>query len=303
MKNDILKNGTRFLFFGGKGGVGKSTIAAATALWYAELGYRTTIISTDPTVSLSALFDQKISEHLRTPIERVPNLCGLNINPKDARGLYQARLSNMMGQMTGAFGNDVISTPCMEEMATFDQFVEQLNNPDSDIVVFDTAPTGKTLRELAMPFDWAGFLKNQIADGKELARLMDLDEEAYADLERDKARFDGAMEILKDPDVTQFNLIQLPERLPIEETQSAMEGLGRLNIPVRRLIINQVIPKEMVRGNEFLINRSELQEKFLKEIKGRFDDKERQEVPQLVRDVSGLEGLREIGQILYGGIS
>ena len=68
----------------------------------------------------------------------------------------------MMGQMTGAFGTDVISTPCAEEMATFDQFVTFLEGPDSDVIVFDTAPAGKSLRELAMPFDWAGFLQKQI---------------------------------------------------------------------------------------------------------------------------------------------
>lgn len=292
---------TQFLFFGGKGGVGKSTLAAATALWYAEQGYKTTIISTDPTVSLSALFNQTIHGHHKTVINAVPNLCGLNINPKDAKGLYQERLNNMMGQMTGTFGKDVISTPCMEEMATFDQFVEHLQYPDSDIVVFDTAPTGKTLRELAMPFDWAGFLKTQLTEGKELAKIMDLDEDAFADLERDKKRFDDAMAILKDPQRTNFQLILLPERLPIEETQSAIEGLDQLGIPVSNLIVNQVIPQEVIMENEFLKRRSGMQVEFLEEIDKRFHNKEIVRLPQLMQDVSTLEGLRAIGKLLYGG--
>lgn len=123
--------------------------------------------------------------------------------------------------MTGTFGNDVISTPCMEEMATFDQFVEHLQNPDSEIVVFDTAPTGKTLRELA--------------------------------------------------------------------------------IPVHKLIVNQVIPEQVIRGNEFLQRRSQMQQGFLEEIQGRFNDKEQIVLPQLMQDLSNLEGLRAIGELLYGG--
>lgn len=292
---------TKFIFFGGKGGVGKSTLAAATALWYARQGLKTTIISTDPTVSLSALFNQEIAGHHKTPIKTVPNLCGLNINPKDAKGLYQDRLNHMMGQMTGTFGGDVISTPCMEEMATFDQFVEHLNYPDSDIVIFDTAPTGKTLRELAMPFDWAGFIKNQISEGKELAKIMDMDADAFDALEKDKARFDAAMATLRNPEVTQFNLILIPERLPIEETQSAIEGLNKLQIPVNNLIINQVIPESIILGNQFLMHRSNLQKKFLTEIHTRFNDRVRQLVPQLTYDVSNVDGLAEIGKILHGG--
>ena len=98
-----------------------------------------------------------------------------NINPNDAKGVFQRRLNSVIGQMTGTFGGDVVSTPCMEEMATFDQFVTFLEEPDSDVIVFDTAPTGKTLRELAMPFDWAGFLQKQIQEGKKLAKLMNMD--------------------------------------------------------------------------------------------------------------------------------
>lgn len=147
----MLPNGsTKYLFFGGKGGVGKTTLATTTAVWFADHGYKTTIVSTDPTVSLSAMFGQQIGGESVVPINHVPNLCGLNINPHDAKGVFQQRLNSVMGQMTGTFGGDVISTPCAEEMATFDQFVTFLEGSNSDIVVFDTAPTGKSLRELGL---------------------------------------------------------------------------------------------------------------------------------------------------------
>ncbi|VVB55946.1 Putative arsenical pump-driving ATPase [uncultured archaeon] len=162
LKQLILPHGeTKYLFFGGKGGVGKTTVATATAVWFADHGYRTTIVSTDPTVSLSAMFNQEIKGDAKVPIRHVSNLCGLNINPNDAKGVFLGRLNSVIGQMAGTFGSDVVSTPCMEEMATFDQFVTFLEESDSDVIVFDTAPTGKTLRELAMPFNWQGSCRSR----------------------------------------------------------------------------------------------------------------------------------------------
>lgn len=291
---------TKYLFFGGKGGVGKTSLATTTAVWFADHGYRTTIVSTDPTVSLSAVFAQSIGGEGPVPVRTVPNLCGMNINPADAKGVFQSRLNNVMTQMTGTFGNDVVSTPCMEEMATFDQFVASLEESNADVVVFDTAPTGKTLRELAMPFDWAGFLQRQIEDGKELARMMNMSEDAYAGLERDKQRYDRALQVLRDQNSTIFNLVLLPERLPIEETASAVEGLKRLGIEVQTLIINQCILPEVVEGNRFLAARSGLQQRYLTEIDSRFAGLIKTRLPLLDHDVSDLSALRELGRTLYG---
>ncbi|MHB9090615.1 MAG: ArsA family ATPase, partial [Chloroflexota bacterium] len=271
-----------------------------TAVWFADHGYRTTIVSTDPTVSLSAMFGQPIGGRDRVPIHHVPNLCGLNINPHDARGVFQQRLNSLAGQMTGTFGSDVISTPCAEEMATFDQFVSFLEEPDGDVIVFDTAPTGKTLRELAMPFDWAGFLQKQIQEGKKLAEMMNMDEGSFEELERDKRRYDSALKVLRDRESTVFSLVLLPERLPIEETQSAITGLDRLGIPVQALVINQCILPEVIEGNRFLAARASLQGRYLEEIEARFRDLVRARLPLLDRDVSELSTLRQVSQTLYG---
>jgi arsenite-transporting ATPase len=297
----VSPNGTmKYLFFGGKGGVGKTTLATATAVWFADHGYRTTIISTDPTVSLSAVFDQPIGGATRAPIRHVPNLCGLNINPGDTRGVFQTRLNSMIGQISGAFGNDVISTPCVEEMATFDQFVTFLDEPDGDVTVFDTAPTGKTLRELAMPFDWAGFLQKQIEQGQKLAALMNLDGSSFEDLERDQRRYENALAILRDPARTVFSLVLLPERLPIEETQSAITGLDRLGVPVQALVVNQRLLPEVIEGNRFLAARARIQAQYLDEIETRFAGRVRASLPLLDHDVSDVSTLRQVGALLYG---
>jgi len=299
--NLMSPNGaTKYLFFGGKGGVGKTTLATATAVWFADHGHKTTIVSTDPTVSLSAMFSQEIGGEARVPIRHVSNLCGLNINPNDAKGVFQKRLNSVMGQMTGTFGGDIVSTPCAEEMATFDQFVTFLEEPDSDVIVFDTAPTGKTLRELAMPFDWAGFLQKQIQDGKELARLMNMDEDSFDKLEQDKRRYENALDVLRNRSTTVFNLVLLPERLPIEETHSAITGLDRLGIPVQSLVINQCILPEVIEGNRFLEARANLQSRYLDEIENRFNGLTRARLPLLDRDVSELSTLRQVGAVLYG---
>lgn len=296
----VPDKGVKYLFFGGKGGVGKTTLSTSTAVWFADHGYNTTIISTDPTVSLSVVFDQKINGHTTTPIKHIPNLCGLNVNPNDAKGVYQQRLNSVMGQLTGAFGNDIISTPCMEEMAAFDQFVSFLEKPESEVIVFDTAPTGKTLRELAMPFDWASFLQNQIVENKELAVMMNMDESSSESLEQDKMRYDSALNVLRDRTSTIFSLVLLPERLPVEETASAINGLSKLGIDVQALIINQCILPEVIQGNNFLTSRAKLQRKYLDEIDARFANLIKTNLPLLEHDVSGMESLRLIGEILYG---
>jgi arsenite/tail-anchored protein-transporting ATPase len=297
----VSPNGaTKYLFFGGKGGVGKTTVATATAVWFADQGFKTTVVSTDPTVSLSAMFSQEIGGDARVPIKHVSNLCGLNINPKDARGVYQRRLNSMTSQIVDTFGKDMTSTPCMEEMATFDQFVTFLDEPDSEVIVFDTAPTGKTLRELAMPFDWAGFVQKQIKEGKELAVLLNIDGDSLENLEQDKRRYDKALDVLRSRDATVFTMVLLPERLPIEETQSAITGLNLLGIPVQSLVINQCILPEVIEGNRFLKARADLQALYLSEIEKRFQDRLRTQLPLLDHDVSDVSALREVGELLYG---
>jgi arsenite-transporting ATPase len=295
----------KFLFFGGKGGVGKTTMAAATAVWLADNGYDTLVVATDPTVSLSATFGQKIDELVETRIEGFDGLHGLNIDPKKAPGLFQQRLEGMTQGMEKSMGKDLLSTPCMEEMAAFDQFVSYLQDESYDRVVFDTAPTGHTLRELSMPFDWANYMADSIQMRGDLSGMLGLtdDESAMDTLKLEKARYDGAVRSLSDPKASAFNLVLLPEKLPVEETARAIKDLGAFGISVPAVIVNEVIPMDALRGNTFLERRRANQEVYLDEIGARFQGRHIREVPLLDSDVHGADRLRQIGGFLYGGSS
>ena len=258
----------KFLFFGGKGGVGKTTMASTTALWLSDHGYKTLIVATDPTVSLSAIYEQEISETEIVKIGKEKNLCGLNINPRKAVGVFQTRMNEMMEGFSSMFGSELLSTPCTEEIAAFDQFVSYMGDTEHDKVVFDTAPTGHTLRELSMPFDWSGYIANQIQNRRELSETLGFiyDESMLDDLKKEKERYDSAVKALSDTTTSSFNLVLLPEKLPIEETERAVEDLGGFGIKVRSIIINEVIPKDVLQGNWFLEKRRSTQDKYLCEI-------------------------------------
>ncbi len=303
MNESNIKNmidNRKFLFFGGKGGVGKTTIAAATATWLADQGYNTLIVATDPTVSLSATYEQKIGETEITKISQIKNLCGLNINPKKATGVFQARLQGMMQNFDQLLGKDAISTPCAEEMAAFDQFVTFLGDKKYDHVIFDTAPTGHTLRELSMPFDWSGYMTKQIKNRKELSEALGgVDESTLEGLQKEKQRYDEAVKSLSDESISAFNLVLLPEKLPIEETARAISDLSKFGINVAALVVNEVIPAEVLKGNWFLERRSATQEKYFREIETRFRGILRKNVPLFDTDIYGIESLRKVGKHLY----
>lgn len=292
----------KFLFFGGKGGVGKTTMASTTALWLSDHGYKTLIVATDPTISLSAIYEQDISETEVVKIGKEKNLCGLNINPRKAVGVFQTRMNEMMEGFSSMFGSELLSTPCTEEIAAFDQFVSYMGDTEHDKVVFDTAPTGHTLRELSMPFDWSGYIANQIQNRRELSETLGFiyDESMLDDLKKEKERYDSAVRALSDTTTSSFNLVLLPEKLPIEETERAVEDLGGFGIKVRSIIINEVIPKDVLQGNWFLEKRRATQDKYLCEIDSKFSDMIRAEVPLFDSDIYGLDNLRKVGETLYG---
>ena len=150
------------MFFSGKGGVGKTTISSATALNFALNGKKTLIVSTDPASNLSDIFEQNLKEE-ETKIKGVDNLYASEINAADSLEKYRAKV---LGDSIKGLDNDVVSmieeefkSPCTEEIASFDSFTGFIARKDFDVIIFDTAPTGHTLRLMSLPLKWTTYIE------------------------------------------------------------------------------------------------------------------------------------------------
>ncbi len=306
---------TTFVFIGGKGGVGKTTVSAATALWFARQGKKTLVISTDPAHSLSDSYEKNIGYN-PTPIAE--NLEALEIDPEIAMQEYQAKMKEQqslnpgadMGMMQEQMDMATMS-PGIDEAAAFDKFLQYMTTDEYDIVLFDTAPTGHTLRLLSFPEmmdSWVGKMitvRRQIGGmAKAFKNIMpfmgDEEEEdkALEDMEETKKRIREARGIMADPDRTTFKTVIIPEEMSIYESERAMEALHKYNMHTDGIIVNQIQPEEA--DCEFCRARRNIQEKRLKTIQQKFGNQVIAEIPLMNHEVKGLDELKEIGEILYG---
>jgi len=309
------KGKTTFVFIGGKGGVGKTTVSAATALWFARNGKKTLIISTDPAHSLSDSFERNIGYN-PTPIAE--NLEALEIDPDMAMQEYQAKMKEQQslnpGMDMGMIQDqmDMASmSPGIDEAAAFDKFLQYMTTDEYDIVIFDTAPTGHTLRLLSFPEmmdSWVGKMikiRRQVGSmAKAFKNIMpfmgDEEEEdrALEDMEETKKQIREARGIMADPERTSFKTVVIPEEMSIYESERAMEALNKNNMHTDGIIVNQIQPEEA--DCDFCKARRDIQEKRLEMIKEKFGDQVIAEIPLLNHEVKGMDELKQIGEILYG---
>ncbi len=236
-----LETATRFLFFTGKGGVGKTTVASATALRLAESGRRVLIVSTDPASNLDDVFAMAASA---TPTE-VPGATGLwvaNLDPVAAAAAYREQLvgpyRGMLPDAAIRSMEEQLSGACTVEIAAFNEFTALLADPAVvdrfDHVVFDTAPTGHTLRLLSLPSAWSDFLTTSSAGASCLGPL--------AGLEQHRARYAATVEALADAAQTTVVLVSRPEESTLREAARAGGELAALGIASQRLVLNGVLP-------------------------------------------------------------
>jgi arsenite/tail-anchored protein-transporting ATPase len=286
---------TEFVFFSGKGGVGKTTMACATAVSAAESGRRTLIVTTDPASNLADVFEQPIG-HRVTAIDGVPNLWALEIDPQKATEEYRERV---LGPVRAVMPADVLaaieehfSSPCTTEIASFDRFVDCMDSDDFEVIVFDTAPTGHTLRLLELPVDWSRHIEES-AKGTGQTCLGPVQ-----GIEESKAKYDRAIALLTDGERTRFVFVLHPERTALYETERASTELGRIGVRSQELIVNGLLPLEACES-PFFRRRYDRQQERLGEIRARFDLPVRE---MLLRDdeVKGLASLREVAQGLAG---
>lgn len=246
----FLENAPSFLFFTGKGGVGKTSIACATALYLAEQGKKTLIVSTDPASNIAQVFDQKIGSDI-TNIIAVDNLSGIELSPTDAVAEYKKKI---IDPVKGILPADVIASieeqlsgACTTEIAAFDEFTGILTNQELlaqfDHIVFDTAPTGHTIRMLQLPGAWTDFITDNQSGTSCLGPL--------AGLEKQQAQYKDAVDVLSDGQQTRLVLVSRAQKTALFEAARTSEELSKIGIQNQFLVVNGILAQSQV-GNDAL---------------------------------------------------
>ena len=233
----------KFAFFTGKGGVGKTSLACATALSLADGGKKVLLVSTDPASNVGQVFETEIGNQI-TAIRGVERLDAIEINPEEAAAEYRERI---VGPMRGLLPEkalksieEQLSGACTTEIAAFDEFTSLLTDPDVidryDNVIFDTAPTGHTIRLLKLPGAWSGFLEAGAGDASCLGPL--------AGLEKQRERYGAAVDRLADAASTRLILVARPRRSALAEAARTSRELAAIGIENQHLAINGLMPRD-----------------------------------------------------------
>lgn len=309
----------RLLFVGGKGGVGKTTIAAAIGLSMADVGRRCLLVSTDPAHSLGDLFGRRIGE---PACQITPNLAALEIDPDAQADRYIASVAhNLRDLVRPDLYPDIErslslarAAPGAAEAALLDRMTELMEEAGGayDVVVFDTAPVGHTLRLLALPELMAAWTDGVLEGrdraegwGRALRRLRgrdrpDADEDRDAGIRRilveRRRRFQRARALITDAAACGFVLVLIPEPLPILESRKALDALDRSGVPVLGLVVNQVLPPGPL--GDFFERRRERESGYLAQIDATFPHTRRWTLPLMAEDVRGVEALRGVAALL-----
>ncbi len=245
----FLGQSPRFLFFTGKGGVGKTSIACAAAIQFAEAGRRVLLVSTDPASNVGQVFGVSIGNQV-TAIAAVPRLFALEIDPQAAAQAYRDRI---VGPVRGTLPEAVIkgieeqlSGACTTEIAAFDEFtallIDSALTTDYDHVIFDTAPTGHTIRLLQLPGAWSGFLEAGKGDASCLGPL--------AGLEKQRAQYNAAVEALADASRTRLVLVARAQQSSLREAARTHAELAAIGLKQQYLVINGLLPKAEAAGDD-----------------------------------------------------
>ncbi|WP_435365148.1 ArsA family ATPase [Haloarchaeobius sp. DYHT-AS-18] len=286
---------SKFVFFGGKGGVGKTTVSSAFGLKNANAGLKTLVVSTDPAHSTSDVFDQQFGDDPE-PVEGIENLWAMEIDPEEEVERHLQETKRAMGdQVSPAIVNDINrqidlahKTPGAYESALFDRFIDVMRNSDEfDRVVFDTSPTGGTLRLLSLPEflgDWIDRLVQKrmksidlyekAAIGEREARLKMESDPIIGRLTDRKEKFEFAGDVLRS-DAT-FYLVLNPDELSIRETDRAIDQLAEYDLSVAGLVVNKVTPEpdedEDGTGARYLRDRCATERERIERVREDFEE-------------------------------
>lgn len=306
----------RILIFTGKGGVGKTSVAAATAVKAASQGYKTLVMSTDPAHSLADSFDRE--DFLGPePKQVAPNLWGLEVdiyddlrqNWENVR-IHFAALLNSQG-VTGLLADEMAVLPGMDELFSLVRIKRYYRSQAYDVLIVDCAPTGETLRLLSLPetLNWGiklfrnaeKFLVKPVL--RPLSKVTPLGkmvapEDVYVSIDSMFTELDGLSAILNDVNTTSVRLVMNPEKMVIKESQRALTYLGMYGMMVDNVIVNRILPVDKDSG--YMNHWKNIQQKHLHEIADSFSPLPIRHVPMYQQEVVGLEALKQMADDIYG---
>ncbi|RLC90106.1 MAG: arsenic transporter [Chloroflexi bacterium] len=313
----------RYIEFGGKGGLGKTTFSAATAYWLAKQGYKVLVFSVDPQASLSDIFEQDIFG--KGAVEIMPNLFAQEIDADQHIKEYQEEIRQKIRDMYGFeempeevenYIRAAAAEPAMEESAIFDAVVDIVVGEEYDYYIYDLVPLGHALYYLSMASIYDQWitkittLREEMEEYAQVAAILDRDKETQEDqilseLQVIKERINASSSILTDSEKTSFFFVITPEEMIILDTLKAAKLFSKYDVPIAGYIVNRIIPPELAQQNipEYLQNRIEMQKKYLKEIDTTFGDEVLTQVPEFERDITGLKMIGKVADALFGGES
>ena len=305
--------------FGGKGGLGKTTFSAATAYYLAKQGKRVLVFSVDPQASLSDIFQQNIFG--KGPTEIMPNLYAQEIDADQRVKAYQQEIRQKILDMYGmdkipeeieSYIQAAAAEPAMEESAIFDEVVDIVVKGGYDYYIYDLVPLGHALYYLSMAsvydawIDKITGLRQQMREYDQVAAVMrrdkELDEDAILnELLYIKERINKSSGILTDKQKTAFFFVVTPEEMIINDTLKAAGLFAKFDVPLSGYIVNRVLPADLKGQNipEYLKNRLDMQDKYLKVIDDTFKGQILAWVPEMERDVTGLAMIEKLAEQMF----
>jgi arsenite-transporting ATPase len=306
----------KYLFFGGKGGVGKTVMAGAAALWLGSQGKRTLLASTNPVHSLSSLLDQNVFG-TPTPVEGAANLHAYEIDTKDTIEKSKVELTQKIQWFlkyadiktkADEFVESATMNPAFEESAMFENMIDLMFENRYDAYVFDTAPTANARRLLGMSSVygmWVNKMMQSREEAKSLKELLSYSKKKEQDplmeyLISFRTRMEQAKDLLTDENQTAFFFITLPEALPIAVIKRFISWFDEFGIPVGGVVVNLLIDKETVDESapDFVRNRVAMQDAYMEEIWSSFPDV-RAIVPLFEKEVRGVDMLQRTASYLF----
>jgi len=281
----------RTIFFAGKGGVGKTVVSCATAVWLAGQGYRTLLVTTDPAAHIGDVLGATVGPE-PAPVPGVEGLWAARVDAKAAAAEYTERIiaaALARGRSPDAISamREELDSPCTEEIASFDRFIDLASRDTYDMTVFDTAPTGHTLRLLELPIAWSRQIDVKVFASVETTAADDVA----------KARFGRVIDMMRDPAQSTFAFVMYPEATPIVEAERAIRELGTVGIPLGLVVANMVLSQDVCQ-TPFARARYEMQQGYLADIQRRFNAPVL-EVPLLETEIAGLDRVHDLVDRLF----